>query len=75
MIIFLVFQEYYKQVEDIEELRRAVQFPKLENLPSDFLTQMEGYVKDAPRKMDQNGQEVAIRKVTMTSAPLSLTPC
>lgn len=50
-------------MEDIEELRRAVQFPKLENLPSDFLTQMEGYVKDAPRKMDQTGQEVAVRKV------------
>lgn len=60
-----MMQEYYKQVEDIEELRRAVQFPQLENLPSDFLNQMEGYVKDAPRTMDQTGQEIAIRKVLM----------
>ena len=54
-------QDYYREVEQIEELKRAVQFPKLENLPSDFLTQMEGYVKEAPRPLDEAA--VAAKKV------------
>ena len=60
---FGIVQEYYKQVESIEELKRAVQFPMLENLPADFLTQMEGYVKEAPRKVDETTNEVIVRKV------------
>lgn len=40
-------------MEQIEELKRAVQFPKLESLPSDFLAQMEEYVKEAPRPFEE----------------------
>ena len=54
-------QDYYREVEQIEELKRAVQFPKLENLPSDFLNQMEGYVKEAPRPLDEAA--IAAKKV------------
>ena len=59
----LLSQEYYQQVESIEELKRSVQFPKLENLPSDFLTQMEGYVKEAPQRVDTRTSEVVSKKV------------
>ena len=59
--VFPLVQDYYREVEQIEELKRAVQFPKLENLPSDFLTQMEGYVKEAPRPLDEAA--VAAKKV------------
>ena len=60
----LCWQEYYKQIESIEELKRAVQFPKLESLPSDFLEQMEGYVQEAPRKVDTTTKEVVARKAS-----------
>lgn len=59
-------------MESIEELKRAVQFPKLENLPSDFLTQMEGYVKEAPRKVDDTTKEIAVRKVCSACINCSL---
>lgn len=47
-------QQYYQQIEQIEELRRAIQFPKLESPPADFLTQMEAYAKEAPRPYDES---------------------
>ena len=50
-------------MESIEELKRSVQFPKLESLPSDFLTQMEGYVREAPRKVDSTTAEVVAKRV------------
>lgn len=46
-------QQYYQQVEQIEELRRTIQFPKLESPPADFLAQMEAYAKEAPRPYDE----------------------
>ena len=33
-------------------MRRAIQFPKLEPPPQDFLTQMEEYCREAPRPLD-----------------------
>lgn len=47
-------QQFYQQIEQIEELRRAIQFPKLESPPADFLTQMEAYAKEAPRPYDES---------------------
>lgn len=51
-------QQYYQQIEQIEELRRAIQFPKLESPPADFLTQMEAYAKEAPRPYDESSGTV-----------------
>jgi len=51
-------QQYYQQIEQIEELRRAIQFPKLESPPADFLTQMEAYAKEAPRPYDESSGSV-----------------
>ena len=52
-------QQYYQQIEQIEELRRAIQFPKLESPPADFLTQMEAYAKEAPRPYDESSGGVS----------------
>lgn len=45
-------QGYYREMEKIEELKRAVQFPTLEPPPADFLAQMENYCAEAPRSLD-----------------------
>lgn len=58
-------QQFYQQIEQIEELRRAIQFPKLESPPADFLTQMEAYAKEAPRPYDESsGSATGSKKVT-----------
>ena len=64
-------QQYYQQIEQIEELRRAIQFPKLESPPADFLTQMEAYAKEAPRPYDESSGAVTGSK----KVPLSVTLC
>ena len=56
-------QQYYQQIEQIEELRRAIQFPKLESPPADFLTQMEAYAKEAPRPYDESAGTAGSKKV------------
>jgi hypothetical protein len=53
--VVLCTQSYYRDVEHIDDLKRAVQFPKLEPPPSDFLVQMENYAKEAPRMLDEGG--------------------
>ncbi|BDA41120.1 probable clathrin assembly protein At2g01600 at N-terminal half [Coccomyxa sp. Obi] len=45
-------QTFHRQVEQIESIRRVIQFPKLEPPPSDFLVQMENYAREAPRSLD-----------------------
>ena len=63
-------QQYYQQIEQIEELRRAIQFPKLESPPADFLTQMEAYAKEAPRPYDESSGAVGgSKKVSRLSKP------
>ena len=63
-------QQYYQQIEQIEELRRAIQFPKLESPPADFLTQMEAYAKEAPRPYDESSGAVSgSKKVTLCAVP------
>lgn len=47
-------QAYYREVEQIDDLKRAIQFPKLEPPPADFLVQMDNYAKEAPRSLDDN---------------------
>lgn len=42
-------QSYYAQAEQIEELKRSTQFPKLTPTSPEFLTMMEEYVREAPR--------------------------
>ena len=68
-------QQYYQQIEQIEELRRAIQFPKLESPPADFLTQMEAYAKEAPRPYDESSGAVSgSKKVTLCMALLLCLP-
>ena len=57
-------QQYYQQIEQIEELRRAIQFPKLESPPADFLTQMEAYAREAPRPYDESTGAAGSKKVS-----------
>lgn len=56
-------QQYYQQVEQIEELNRTIQFPKLESPPADFLAQMEAYAKEAPRPYDEATGVAGSKKV------------
>lgn len=60
-------QQYYQQVEQIEELKRTIQFPKLESPPADFLAQMEAYAKEAPRPYDEASGVAGSKKVSKTS--------
>ena len=46
-------QAYYAQAEQIEELKRSTQFPKLTPTSPEFLTLMEEYVREAPRPTDE----------------------
>lgn len=39
-------------MEQIESIKRVIQFPKLEPPPADFLVQMDNYAKEAPRSLD-----------------------
>ena len=57
-------QQYYQQIEQIEELRRAIQFPKLESPPADFLTQMEAYAREAPRPYDESTGAAGSKKAS-----------
>ncbi|EIE26322.1 hypothetical protein COCSUDRAFT_58860 [Coccomyxa subellipsoidea C-169] len=45
-------QTFHREVEQIESIKRVVQFPKLEPPPADFLVQMENYAREAPRCLD-----------------------
>lgn len=58
-------QQYYQQVEQIEELKRTIQFPKLESPPADFLAQMEAYAKEAPRPYDEASGVAGSKKVCL----------
>lgn len=58
---FLAFSEslqtYYAQIDSVDEVKRHVQLPmnfSLETPPHDFLVQMENYVKEAPRTVDES---------------------
>jgi len=59
-------QAYYRDMERIEELKRAVQFPVLEPPPADFLSQMENYCAEAPRALDD---AVAAKKARPLAGP------
>lgn len=50
---------YYATIEQIEEVRRSMQLPKLVAPPTDFTTSMEAYVGEAPRAADEAGTTVA----------------
>ena len=49
---FPALQTFHRQVEQIESIKRVIQFPKLEPPPADFLVQMEDYAREAPRSLD-----------------------
>lgn len=40
---------YYATIEQIEEVKRAMQLPKLSAPPTDFIRSMEQYITEAPR--------------------------
>ena len=39
----------------MDEIKRVINFPKLEMPPADFLQNMEDYAKHAPRQFDDSG--------------------
>ena len=39
----------------MDEIKRVINFPKLEMPPADFLQNMEDYAKQAPRQFDDSG--------------------
>jgi len=43
---------FFGSINTIPGLRGAVEFPELQSLPTDFLTTMEEYVRDAPRSIN-----------------------
>lgn len=43
---------YYATIEQIEEVKRSMQLPKLSAPPVDFVKSMEAYLQDAPRPTD-----------------------
>ncbi len=60
-----MLQTFHRQVEQIESIKRVVQFPKLEPPPADFLVQMEDYAREAPRSLD----DVQSKKVLQLTCP------
>jgi hypothetical protein len=57
----------YRESEGLDEIKRAINFPKLEMPPADFLQNMEDYAKQAPRQFDDSGP----KKVSASAAVLS----
>lgn len=57
----------YRESEGLDEIKRAINFPKLEMPPADFLQNMEDYAKQAPRQFDDSGP----KKVRSFAAVLS----
>mmetsp|Transcript_19102 Transcript_19102/g.32780 ORF Transcript_19102/g.32780 Transcript_19102/m.32780 type:complete len:600 (-) Transcript_19102:1700-3499(-) len=57
---------FFSSINNIPALRGQVQMPSLQALPSDFVTTMEEYVRDAPKALEGPGQ--ASRKLTGASA-------
>ena len=45
----------YRDSESMDEIKRVINFPKLEMPPADFLQNMEDYAKHAPRQFDDSG--------------------
>ena len=45
----------YRDCEGLDEIKRVINFPKLEMPPADFLQNMEDYAKQAPRQFDDSG--------------------
>jgi hypothetical protein len=54
---------YYATIEQIEEIKRSMQLPKLSSPPPDFLASMEAYVAEAPRPVAADGEAPAPAKV------------
>lgn len=50
---------YYAAIEQIEEIKRTMQLPKLSTMPPDFLASMEAYVAEAPRQLPAAGEAPA----------------
>ncbi|CAK0754615.1 hypothetical protein CVIRNUC_002311 [Coccomyxa viridis] len=48
-------QAMYRDSESMDEIKRVINFPKLEMPPADFLQNMEDYAKHAPRQFDDSG--------------------
>ena len=65
--VLCCLQAMYRESEGLDEIKRAIKFPKLEMPPADFLQNMEDYAKQAPRQFDDSGP----KKV---SAPLYRSP-
>lgn len=45
----------YRESEGLDEIKRVINFPKLEMPPADFLQNMEDYARQAPRQFDDSG--------------------
>ncbi|KAI3432215.1 hypothetical protein D9Q98_003777 [Chlorella vulgaris] len=47
---------YYATIEQIDEIKRSMQLPKLSTPPSDFLQSMQAYLSEAPTPLPAQGE-------------------
>lgn len=64
-------QSMYRESEGLDEIKRAINFPKLEMPPADFLQNMEDYARQAPRQFDDSGP----KKVSQHHAAYHASMC
>ena len=67
-------QGYYTQAEQIEELKRSTQFPKLTPTSPEFLTLMEEYVREAPRPQEEEARVRLSLSLTCSLSELNFKP-
>ena len=66
-------QAFYRSAEGVVGLRGAVQFPRLEPPPADFVGQIEEYVASASSSSGGNGGGVPAAVAVSAAAPLTAT--
>lgn len=63
-------QAFYRESESLDDIKRVINFPKLEMPPADFLQNMEEYAKQAPRQFDDSGpKKVRARHCWVPASP------
>lgn len=50
-------QGFLRHIEQIDGLKGLWQFPQLRPIPSDFVDEMEAYIKEAPRALDGDAKK------------------
>ena len=61
----------YRESQSLDDIKRVINFPKLEMPPGDFLQNMEDYAKQAPRQFDNSGpKKVRARHCWVPASPV-----